>query len=144
MAKEIPSSEEVAEIRRVVVRLSRRLRAERGADALSANKIAVLGHLRRNGPMTAGALAAADRQRPQSLTRVFAELEDEGLITRSADESDRRQIMVDITSAGREALVADMADRDAWLSSAMAALTETERGVLRLAAALMERLAASA
>jgi hypothetical protein len=34
-----------------------------------------------------------------------------------------------------------MAERDAWLARALASLGETERGVLTLAAALMERLA---
>ncbi|MGW2551509.1 hypothetical protein [Streptomyces sp. NPDC001635] len=34
-----------------------------------------------------------------------------------------------------------MADRDAWLARALASLGETERGVLVLAGAIMERLA---
>jgi hypothetical protein len=34
-----------------------------------------------------------------------------------------------------------MAERDAWLASAMAGLSDTERQVLRLAGALMDRLA---
>jgi hypothetical protein len=34
-----------------------------------------------------------------------------------------------------------MARRDAWLSEALASLTETEQEVLRLAARLMDRLA---
>jgi hypothetical protein len=40
--------------------------------------------------------------------------------------------MLAITPAGTEELVRDMAHRDAWLISALAGLTETERQVLRI------------
>ncbi|WP_436960016.1 MarR family winged helix-turn-helix transcriptional regulator [Streptomyces sp. SudanB182_2057] len=131
------------EIRQGVVRLARRLSAERPEDGLSLNKSSVLAHLRRNGPMSAGALAAADHQRPQSLTRVFAELESDGLISRSRDSHDGRQRVVRLTEAGRRALARDMAGRDAWLADALTGLTETEQQVLLLAARLMTRLADS-
>lgn len=131
------------EIRQGVVRLARRLSAERPADGLSLNKSSVLAHLRRNGPMSAGALAAADQQQPQSLTRVFAELERDGLIIRTRDSHDGRQRVLELTEDGREALAHDMAQRDAWLASALDGLTETEQQVLLLAARLMNRLADS-
>jgi DNA-binding MarR family transcriptional regulator len=50
-------------------------------------------------------------------------------------------VLLEITDAGRAALHRDMARRDAWLSGALAGLTETEQEVLRLAARLMDRLA---
>ncbi|RPF36517.1 MarR family winged helix-turn-helix transcriptional regulator [Streptomyces sp. TLI_185] len=132
---------EAARIRRGVVRLNRRLRQERGDGSLSANQLYVLGHLHRHGSATPGEVAAAERQRPQSLTRVFAELEAEGLIAREPGTVDRRQSVLSLTEAGRRALERDMAERDAWLSGALTSLSPTERGVLELAAALMERLA---
>ena len=132
---------EAARIRRGVVRLNRRLRQERGDGRLSANQLYVLGHLHRRGSATPGEVAAAERQRPQSLTRVFAELEAEGLIAREPGTVDRRQSVLSLTEAGRRALERDMAERDAWLSGALTSLSPTERGVLELAAALMERLA---
>ncbi|MEV6129005.1 MarR family transcriptional regulator [Streptomyces violaceusniger] len=97
----------------------------------------------RNGPMSAGALATADRQRPQSLTRVFVELQRDGLISRTRDTHDGRQQVLEITQPGREALAHDLVQRDAWLDIALAALNETERQVLLLAARLMDRLAVS-
>ncbi|MDF2269776.1 MarR family transcriptional regulator [Streptomyces coacervatus] len=132
---------EAARIRRGIVRLNRRLRQERGDGSLSANQLYVLGHLYRHGPATPGEVAAAERQRPQSLTRVFAELAAEGLIARAAGTIDRRQSVLSLTEEGRRALERDMADRDAWLAGALASLSPTERGVLELAGALMERLA---
>ena len=96
---------------------------------LSLNKLSVLSHVYRHGPTTAGAVAAAAHQRPQSLTRVFAELKRDGLISRIRDETDRRHQVLELTSAGRTALVADMVERDAWLALALAELTETEQEV---------------
>ncbi|MFD1932268.1 MarR family winged helix-turn-helix transcriptional regulator [Nonomuraea mangrovi] len=137
------ANESAAEIRQGVTRLARRMRAVRPAGALSNNKLGVLAHLYRHGPSTPGELAAAERQRPQSLTRLFAELEQDGLVSRDSGEADRRRSVLAITRAGTDALRRDMAERDAWLTSAMAGLTETERQVLLLAGRLMDRLADS-
>ncbi|MGP3941444.1 MarR family winged helix-turn-helix transcriptional regulator [Streptomyces sp. 6N106] len=137
-----PEGRVSAEIRQGAVRFARRLAAERPAEGLSLNKCSILGHLLRNGPMSAGALATADRQQPQSVTRVFAELQRNGLISRTRDTHDGRRQVLEITRAGREALANDLAQRDAWLDIALADLNETEQ-VLLLAARLMGRLAGS-
>lgn len=130
-----------ARIRRGLVRLNRRLRQERGDGSLSPGQLEVLGQLHRHGSAAPGEVAAALRQRPQSLTRVFAELETEGLLARETGTADRRRSVLSLTDAGRRALERDMAERDAWLAGALASLTPTERGVLELAAELMERIA---
>jgi DNA-binding MarR family transcriptional regulator len=92
--------------------------------------------------MSAGALAAADRLKPQSLTRVLAELEEAGLIARAEDPRDRRQRRFSITEAGRRAGAADMRRRDEWLAQAIGrALSPVERDLVVLAASLLERLA---
>jgi DNA-binding MarR family transcriptional regulator len=133
--------DEVSTLRRGTLRLARRLRAERPAGAMSANKIAVLAHLRRAGECTPGQIAEAERQRPQSLTRVFTELERDGLITRTRSAKDRRASVLALTPEGLRALAADMADRDAWLTQALADLTDAEIDLLRIAGRLMDRLA---
>jgi DNA-binding MarR family transcriptional regulator len=128
-------------VRRATQRLSRRLQLQRAADGLSLTKISMLGHLGRKGPMTAGALAAADRLQPQSVTRVLAELEADGHIERLENPADKRQRVFSITDAGRAALRADMRVRDEWLASALATLSTAERDALLYAAAILERLA---
>ncbi|QLJ04746.1 MarR family transcriptional regulator [Streptomyces sp. NEAU-sy36] len=133
---------EAAALRRAVVRINRRLRQEHGEGGLSPNQLAVLGHLQAHGSATPGRIAARERQRPQSLTRVFAELEAAGLIVREPDPDDRRQSVLTLTEAGRRTLERDMAERDIWLAAALSTLGETERGVLTLAGALLERLGA--
>jgi DNA-binding MarR family transcriptional regulator len=141
MASDRPEVQAAVEIRRGVMRMARRMRSARSPGALSSNKLIVLGHLARNGPGSAGEIADAEGQRPQSLTRVFAELEETGLIVRSRDERDRRQAVLTITPAGTQALRRDLEERDVWLAGALGGLSETEREVLRVAARLMDRLA---
>jgi DNA-binding MarR family transcriptional regulator len=135
-----PVIEDAEEIRRAIFRLARRLRAARPSGGLSPNKLGVLAHLYRRGPATPGALAAAEHQQPQSLTRVFSELEREALIGRRPSGQDRRKLILEITAAGRKALAQDMAARDLWLASALPTLTEAEQLVLRLAANLIDRI----
>jgi DNA-binding MarR family transcriptional regulator len=109
---------------------------------MSGNKVTVLAHLHRHGPSTAGAVAAAAHQQPQSLTRTFNELQLAGLITRRPGEQDRRESVLSLSEAGRQALFHDMTDRDAWLQVALGALTEAEVEILRIASGLMEQLVA--
>jgi DNA-binding MarR family transcriptional regulator len=130
-----------AAIRRGTIRLSRRLRSSRSSEALSATKIGVLGHLHRYGPSSPGQVAAADHQRPQALTRVFAELEAAGLIERGPNEHDGRAATLALTVDGNRALEDDMAERDRWLAAALAGFGDVEIEVMRLAGTLMDRLA---
>ncbi|MFI5910476.1 MarR family winged helix-turn-helix transcriptional regulator [Dactylosporangium sp. NPDC051541] len=129
-------------VRRATQRLSRRLQLQRATDGLSLTKISMLGHLARKGPMAAGALAAADRLQPQSVTRVLAELEADGHIEQLEHVEDKRRRVFSITDPGRAALRQDMRMRDEWLASVMHdALTPDERDALLRAAAILERLA---
>ncbi|WEO93651.1 MarR family transcriptional regulator [Streptomyces sp. FXJ1.172] len=124
-----------------LLRLGSRLRHERPPGALSANKIIVLGHLRRNGPCTPSAVALAEHQQLQALTRTFGELEADGLITRERSEADRRASILSIADAGAQALSDDLAQRAEWLGSALGVLSPVEQQLLVLAAQLLNQLA---
>ena len=134
-------------LRRGTTRLGRRLRMERpepgpAEQELSNLALSVLAHLHRRGPMTPGALAAAERLQPQSLTRTLAGLERRHLVIREPEGRDGRRSLLGLTEAGAQALVRDMRQRDDWLAAAMAReLTRAERELLRLAGDLMEHLA---
>jgi DNA-binding MarR family transcriptional regulator len=127
-------------LRRGASRLARRLRNNRPAGSLSSGKIGVLAHLHLHGSATPGEIAAAEGQQPQSLTRVFAELEAADLVRRSPSGTDGRRSILTITAGGSAELISDMQVRDEWLTAALGMLNETEIGVLQLAAGLMERL----
>ncbi|MGH3262954.1 MAG: MarR family winged helix-turn-helix transcriptional regulator [Trebonia sp.] len=133
--------EDVAPVLRAgVLRLARRLRVERDRSALSNAKVAVLSHLARTGASSPSRISRDERQRPQSLTRVFAELEADGLIERHPDAGDGRQSVLVLTGSGRASLAADMQLRDRWLADAMNRLSPVELGVLALAAGIIERI----
>ena len=123
------------------LRLARQLRSTRASGALSNSKLMVVRLLHRNGAMTGSALAAELGVQPQSLTRLFAGLEADGLIHRNPDPADGRQTLIRLTSKGNEALAADLLERRRRLADAMTrVLTPAEREVLRLASELMEKV----
>jgi len=134
---------ELASIMRVsVMRLSRRLRYERGDAALTLTltQIATLGTLDRHGPLTPRELAEHEKVQPPSMTRVLNHLEELGLIDRTPHETDGRQHLVSLTAAAQALLKDDRRRRDAWLAQRLAELTQEERDLLRAAAPVIERL----
>ncbi len=133
-----------SELRLSVARLARRLRSERHPDnPLSVGALSALGILFLEGECTIGALAAHERVQPPSMTRTVNCLVEDGYAVRRADETDGRQVLVDLTEKGRKILLADRARRDAWLAQRLRELTPDERALLREAAPLIQRLATS-
>jgi DNA-binding MarR family transcriptional regulator len=132
-----------SELRLGVMRLRRRLAAERHPDnELSLNQMAVLGVLfRHGGGLTVGELAAAERVQPPSMTRTVNCLEQSGDVVRRPHESDGRQVVVELAEQGRARVLADRARRDAWLAQRLKDLTPDERATLRKAAPILDRLA---
>jgi DNA-binding MarR family transcriptional regulator len=136
-------TEETARIVRGVLALGRALRAARPEGSASLAAIGILATLRRRGPMTAVRLAGEERLQPQSLTRLLAGLERDGLIKRTAGAADRRERLIEPTRRGLAVLKADIQARRRWLERAMAAaLTEAEQAALLEASDLLLRLAA--
>jgi DNA-binding MarR family transcriptional regulator len=130
-----------SELRIVLGQLVRRLRAE---YRFPISHGAVLGRLERDGPATTSSLAAAERMRPQSMAQTVADLEADGLVDRTPDPVDRRQILIAVTERGRETLAEDRARRDGWLASAIATeLTPEEQDILIRAVPLLHRLSQS-
>jgi DNA-binding MarR family transcriptional regulator len=135
-------SDDTTLIVRGILRLSRRLRAERPDSSVSLSALGMLATLHRIGPMPAARLAKAARLQPQSLSRLIAQMDRDGLIKRRPDEHDRRTLILEITAAGRQALSRDMTARRAWLEGAMRrVLLPGERAMLAHAAVAMLRLA---
>jgi len=138
------SNAELASALRIsVMRLARRLRAERGDDGLSLTQMATLGTLDRHGPLTPRELAEHERVQPPSMTRILAGLEERGLISRTPHESDGRQHLVSLTRAATDLLREDRRRRDAWLARRLADLTPEQRDALRAAAPVIDTIARS-
>lgn len=138
-----PAPDLASSIRLSVMRLARRLRAERSDTSLTLSQTAALATLDRSGPLTPGELAALERVQPPSMTRIVASLQDAGLVERRPHHSDRRQVLLEVSARGRALLREDRRRREAWLARRLAELDADERAVLRAAAPLLDRLAAA-
>jgi len=131
-----------SELRIAVMRLRRRLAAERAPENdLSLGAMAVLGLLQHADGQTVGELARAERVQPPSMTRTVSCLEEEGLVVRRRNEADGRQVVVELTDAGRARVLADRRERDAWLARELAALDAGDRDLLRAVTPILTRLA---
>ncbi|MEU1308269.1 MarR family transcriptional regulator [Streptomyces cinnamoneus] len=121
--------------------LARRMRQERPAHGLGLTSTSVLSRLDRLGPLSPKDLAVLEGVQPQSLTRQLASLEERGLLTRRPHQQDGRQVVVEITGAGRRLVQDDRRTRDEWLAQAIARrLTPVERDVLAAANKLLDLL----
>jgi len=128
-------------LRLSVMRLARRMRAERADTSLSLTQLSALATLDRHGPLTPGELAAAERVQPPSMTRVVASLQDAGLVSREQHPSDGRQVLLRVTREGAALLREDRRRREAWLAQRLAELDDDERAVLHAASGVLDRLA---
>jgi DNA-binding MarR family transcriptional regulator len=136
-----PDEAEVARLlSRSVLRLARRLRTERGERGLSCNAVGVLAHLKVQGPSTPGAIAEAEQHRPQSLTRILAELERLALVVRTASPADGRQSLLSLTPSGTKALCGELAVREAWVAHALRSFAPMERQLLAMASPVLDAL----
>ena len=129
----------VVQLRLAVMRLARRLRQQTEGE-VTASQLSALASLNRLGPLTLGALAAVERVRPPTMTRIVGHLESAGLVVRRPAPGDRRSAQVELSPAGRELLDRSRTRKDAYLAERLATLAPAEVAVLRQAAAALERL----
>ncbi len=128
-------------LRPPLLRLTRMVRNQRVDLSVTLTQLSALGTLRRRGPMSAGELAACERVQPPSMTKVIATLEARGLLRRDVHPIDRRQAVIAITEAGLKLLDDERRSRDAWLTRRLASLTPEERGIVRAAIPVLDKLA---
>ncbi|MEV4618091.1 MarR family transcriptional regulator [Asanoa sp. NPDC049573] len=130
------------DLRVVVGRLRRRLRALAGSDALTPSQTSLLTRLGKEGPASASALAAAEGVRPQSVATLLAALDEQGLIDRRPDPADGRRQVISLSAAGQRMFESTSRAREEWLARSLQdRFTEAERQTVIEALALLDRLA---
>jgi DNA-binding MarR family transcriptional regulator len=139
-ATRTPVSGLASDFRLAVTRLSRRLRRERAVGALTPSQFSVLTTLDVHGPLTPSALAEHERVRPPSMTRILGNLEEIGLVSRSAVESDKRQYIVSLTDAGNATVAEERRRKDAWLTQRLTELSDEDRAAIGAVLPVIERL----
>jgi DNA-binding MarR family transcriptional regulator len=122
------------------VRLARQLRFRREDSLVSLSQLSALTTLLKEGAMTPGALAIRERVRPPSMTRVITSLAELGLVARTADPLDGRQVLVSVSAAGMDLIEDERRASQEWLLRRLSALNRDERATLLRAADLMSAI----
>ena len=122
------------------IHLLRRLRREDDASGLSAPRLSALSVIVFGGPITLGALAAAEQVRPPTMTRLVQGLERDGLVTRGTVEGDARSVLIRATPRGTRLLHEGRTRRVRRLASDLAGLKAGELHILARAVDVLERV----
>jgi DNA-binding MarR family transcriptional regulator len=123
--------------------LSRVLRPTEASLAanLTPTRVAVLLNTVRNGPIRLSEVAEQEGLNPTLLSRTVANLAQDGLVSRTADQSDRRSAWLDATPAGRELAERIRAERTRAVEVALAELPPEDRDRIEAALPALEELA---
>ena len=140
-AKTTGASDLASSLRPALLRLTRLVRNQRVDTSITLTQLSAMGALLKHGPMSAGELAAAEQVQPPSMTKVLANLEERGLVVREAHPTDGRQVILDITDAGRTLLTEERRSRDAWLSRRLGVLDAEELALLERVVPVLDKLA---
>ena len=123
----------------LAIHLLRRVAVADQASGVTGPRLSVLSVLvLGGGPRTLGALAAAERVRPPTMTRLIQAMEAEGLVARAPSPDDARATLVRATAAGERILRVARAARLAALRALMADLTPGELVQVERAVAVLE------
>ena len=114
-------------------------RADAG-EGLTRARLSALSLLVLGGARSLGDLAAAERVRPPTMTRLVHGMERDGLVVREPHPTDRRSILIRATADGERLLEQGRSRQLASLAAAISELEAAERDRLDEAADLLGRL----
>ena len=127
----------------LAIHLLRRLRTEDAQTGLTGPRASALSVLVFGGPMTLGALAAAEQVRPPTMTRLVSALEEKGLVIREASAADARLTLVRATHRGMALLQEGRGRRIARLQAALQERSRRDVETLRQATVILEEIVQS-
>src|ERR1043166_586871 len=122
-------TELASRLRLAVTRLARKLR-QQGPDPITASQLSALATIERLAPLTLGDLARVEQVQAPTMTRIVALLEEQALVVREVDASDRRVARVSPTPAGRRLLERSRSRKNAYLAARLRGLSAEERAVI--------------
>ena len=109
-------------------RLRARLREVAGGfkAGFSLTQLAILKHLRHDGPATASQLATVEHISPQAVAQSLTTLKQAGLIDTSPYPNDRRKTRIALSAKGDVWYSEKLDERHAWLARAIEATVPPE------------------
>jgi DNA-binding MarR family transcriptional regulator len=129
------------ELRVLIQKVARRIRAERAGEGISDSQLGVLWRLASEGRCTPGGLATAEKVSAPSMNRTLNALEASGLVRRDPSDDDARSVWVTITAAGEQVIAETRRLRQQWFHAQLEALSDAERRALEEVRPILRRLA---
>ncbi|GGM19524.1 MarR family transcriptional regulator [Streptomyces fumigatiscleroticus] len=126
-----------------VERILRYVRHSATAGGLSAAASSALARIGRDGPQRLTELARAEGVSQPNMTQLVTRLERAGLVRRTADRSDGRGVLVEVTDTGLEVVRQRRAERARALEQLVDDLTEPERRAAAIALPALARVIAN-
>ena len=120
-----------------VGRLNRRLRGAGGG--LSHGLLSALATVSKDGPLRLAELAQIEQVSAPSTTRLVAELEAKGLVSRRPDPDDGRAVLISVTTAGTDTVLRVRSARGAMVQELLEQLTPEEVAAIEAALPALER-----
>lgn len=136
---ELDPADLAARFRQALMPLVRQMRTN-VEEGMTPSLMSALATVSRQGPITLGDLAAAEKVSPPMATKLANALEEKGLVARLPCPDDKRIVRVDVRPAGKAMLDRAHKRRTAWLAKKLAALSESERQAIADSTAVIERL----
>jgi DNA-binding MarR family transcriptional regulator len=113
-----------------VVHLLRSVRKADQSSGLNAPRLSALSVIVFAGPVTLGELAAAEQVRPPTMTRIVQALEEQGLVSKRIDETDRRNVRLSATIKGQRRMIQARRKRTQALVRRIGLLSSREQSIL--------------
>ncbi len=129
------------ELRVLIQKVARRIRAERAGEGISDSQLGVLWRLASEGRCTPGGLATAEKVSAPSMNRTLNALEASGLVQRQPSDDDARKVWVTITPAGDHVIAETRRLRQQWFHAQLEALSPEQRRALEEVRPILRRLA---
>ena len=135
-----PTSDVAARLRLAVARLQRIVR-QQAMGGLNLAEGSCLAIIDRHGPLSLSDVASRENLSAPTITKIVTRLENQGLIERLTDPSDRRVSLVAVSRKGTALLERIRSSRTAYLDRRLIELTEDDRARLLAALPVLELLA---
>ena len=115
------------DLRTVITRLVKKLRKKSvTGQQFSLTERSTLSLLLQHGQLLPSELAAMEKITNQSMSQILNYFLEDGLITRTASETDKRKVIISLTERGKQIITQVLSERDEWLSEAIKDTLSTE------------------
>lgn len=136
----VPQSDIVAVLHSVFGKLSRQMRDMDLPFGLTPERLNTLASIEAHGPISIKMLAAMEKVRSATMSKMISSLEEDGLVKRQADKTDKRGVLVSTTDKGRRLYLRANQHCLNQLGDALAKLEPEQLGMLRELASALEQL----